>query len=75
MRIMKNQEKLVEERLETQGGIIRDLNHPNHLMATILITKLILEEQTDLNLNKHKEILLNSITAVISLKMIIGKQE
>jgi len=75
MSIMKNQEKLVEERLETQGGIIRDLNHTNHLMATILITKLILEEQTDLNLNKHKEILLNSITAVISLKMIIGKQE
>ena len=75
MSIMKNQEKLVEERLETQGGIIRDLNHQNHLMATILITKLILEEQTDLNLNKHKEILLNSITAVISLKMIIGKQE
>jgi hypothetical protein len=44
-------------------------------MATILITKLILEEQTDLNLNRHKEILLSSTIAVISLKMITGKLE
>ena len=75
MSIMKNQEKPAEERLEIQVGIIRDLSHPNHLMETILITKLILEEIMDLNLNRLKEILLNSITAAIFLKMITGKLE
>lgn len=75
MRIMKNQEKPAEERLEIQDGIIRDLSHQNHLMETILITKLILEDLMDLNLNKLKEILLNSITAAIFLKMITGKLE
>ena len=75
MNIMKNQEKPAEKKLEIRDGIIRDLSHLNLLMATILITKLILEEQTDLNLNRHKEILLSSTIAVISLKMITGKQE
>ena len=75
MRIMKNQEKPAEERLEIQDGIIRDLSHQNHLMETILITKLILEDLMDLNLNRLKEILLNSITAAIFLKMITGKLE
>jgi len=75
MRIMKNQEKPAEERLEIQDGIIRDLSHQNHLMATILITKLILEDLMDLNLNRLKEIPLNSITAAIFLKMITGKLE
>jgi len=72
---MKNQEKPAEERLEIQDGIIRDLSHQNHLMETILITKLILEDLMDLNLNRLKEILLNSITAAIFLKMITGKLE
>jgi len=44
-------------------------------MATILITKLILEDLMDLNLNRLKEIPLNSITAAIFLKMITGKLE
>jgi len=75
MNIMKNQEKPAEKKLEIRDGTIRDLSHLNLLMATILITKLILEEQTDLNLNRHKEILLSSTIAVISLKMITGKLE
>lgn len=72
---MKNQEKLAEERLQIQDGTIRDLSHLNLLMATILIIKLTLEEQMDLSQNKPKEILQSSTIAVISLKMITGKQE
>jgi hypothetical protein len=75
MNIMKNQEKLAEERLQIQDGTIRDLSHLNLLMATILTIKLTLEEQMDLSQNKLKEILQSSTIAAISLKMITGKQE
>jgi hypothetical protein len=72
---MRFQERQVEERQETQDGIIRDLSHLNHLMETILIIKLILEELKGLNQNKLKEIHQNSNIAIIFLKTITGKQE
>jgi len=75
MYIMRFQERQVEERQETQDGIIRDLNHLNHLMETILIIKLILEELKGLNQNKLKEIHQNSNIAIIFLKTITGKLE
>jgi hypothetical protein len=75
MNIMKNLEKQAEEKQAIQDGTIRDLNHLNHLMVTISITKHILEGQTDLNQNRHKEIHLSSIIAAIFLKMITGKLE
>jgi hypothetical protein len=51
------------------------LSHLNHLMETISIIKLILEEQTDSNPNRHKEIHLSSTIAAIFSKMITGKPE
>jgi hypothetical protein len=51
------------------------LNLLNHLMVTISIIKLILEGQTDSNLNRHKEIHLSSTIAAIFSKMITGKLE
>lgn len=72
---MKNLEKQVEEKLQILDGTIRDLNHLNLLMVTISITKLILEEQTDSNQNRLKEIHLNLIIAAIFSKMITGKLE
>lgn len=72
---MKNPEKQAEEKQEIQDGTIRDLSHLNHLMETISIIKLILEEQTDSNPNRHKEIHLSSTIAAIYSKMITGKPE
>jgi len=72
---MRNPVKQAEEKQEIQDGTIRDLNLLNHLMVTISIIKLILEGQTDSNLNRHKEIHLSSTIAVIFSKMITGKLE
>jgi hypothetical protein len=72
---MRNPVKQAEEKQEIQDGTIRDLNLLNHLMVTISIIKLILEGQTDSNLNRHKEIHLSSTIAAIFSKMITGKLE
>ena len=72
---MRNPVKQAEEKQEIQDGTIRDLNLLNHSMVTISIIKLILEGQTDSNLNRHKEIHLSSTIAAIFSKMITGKLE
>jgi len=72
---LNNQVKLVSERLLTQDGITRDLNHHHPLMEITLIFKLVLEVLMDLKQDKLNvtQVLLN--TATIFLKMITGSTE
>jgi hypothetical protein len=72
---MKNQAKQVSERLLTQDGIIRDLNHLHPLMVTTLTFKLVLEELMDLNQDKLTVTQTLSNIATIFLKMITGSTE
>ena len=75
LNITNSQAKTVVAKLETQGGTIRDSNHPKVTMATSMTSLLHSEVLTDSNPNKLKEIQPNSIIATTYSRTTTGNGE